>query len=258
MAKAQRRSAFTLIELLVVVAIIAVLISILLPALSAAREQGRAVVCLSNLKQVTTTFFLYAEDYKYIPGAYWQGPINLDWSGRNNVEFRNNPGKYKHPLETSVLRRYLSNLDKLLECPTARREANTLFDYTMIIRMAGARTDLPWFMTYPTDPTRSIQSAKRFQALPLLMEEDAIWYNRSFDDGSWANLDQITDRHGGSANLAYLDGSASRFKSPKGGSRETQDRQDLTARHLRLWVGIDKFPVWRSDATEFGWVNQPR
>jgi len=54
--------AFTLIELLVVVAIIALLISILLPSLARAREQAKKTVCLSNLKNIGTSTAAYAED----------------------------------------------------------------------------------------------------------------------------------------------------------------------------------------------------
>jgi len=54
---------FTLIELLVVVAIIALLISILLPSLSRAREQAKGTVCMSNLKQIGMGFFFYGQDF---------------------------------------------------------------------------------------------------------------------------------------------------------------------------------------------------
>ena len=56
------RSGFTLIELLVVIAIIAILMSILMPALCRAREQGKRAVCLSNLKNLTLAWMMYADD----------------------------------------------------------------------------------------------------------------------------------------------------------------------------------------------------
>ncbi len=57
-------SAFTLIELLVVVAIIALLLSILLPSLSGAREQGKRAVCLSNLSGLGKAMWQYASEDK--------------------------------------------------------------------------------------------------------------------------------------------------------------------------------------------------
>ena len=58
----KKQNGFTLIELLVVIAIIALLMAILLPALHRARNQARAVVCQTNLKQWGTTLALYAEN----------------------------------------------------------------------------------------------------------------------------------------------------------------------------------------------------
>jgi prepilin-type N-terminal cleavage/methylation domain-containing protein len=85
-----RRRAFTLIELLVVVAIIALLISILLPSLAQAREQGKVAKCLANFRQMNMCLIQYFLEYNdHFPFVSPRGGGACTWSfaGKTTHEY---------------------------------------------------------------------------------------------------------------------------------------------------------------------------
>jgi prepilin-type N-terminal cleavage/methylation domain-containing protein len=101
------RAAFTLIELLVVVAIIALLISILLPSLSKAKENGRRAVCMSNLHHLGLAFSQYFDDYDHtLPEAAMMPSLTPNPT---------DPGYY--PPITFYLMPYARN-QQLFKCPS--------------------------------------------------------------------------------------------------------------------------------------------
>lgn len=81
------RRAFTLIELLVVIAIIAILAAILFPVFAQAREKARQASCQSNLKQISTAFMMYTQDYDETLPPWTSNACNTNPVGAGSFNF---------------------------------------------------------------------------------------------------------------------------------------------------------------------------
>jgi len=132
-----KRRAFTLIELLVVIAIIAILMAILMPALSRVKEQGKRIVCENSLKSLQLCWIMYADDNdgKIVNGeaGFDRGsPSSLHetaWMGQGWGPSWNSPNALSNPLtdrqkkeaiEHGALWEYVKDYD-VYKCPTGRR-----------------------------------------------------------------------------------------------------------------------------------------
>ena len=144
-----KRRGFTLIELLVVIAIIAVLMAILMPALNRVKEQGKRAVCLSNLRQLTMAWIMYADDNDdvLVNGAIGYSNATTNWgqhagetawvdalrTGWENIE------QQEEAIRAGALWPYIKDV-RMYKCPTGRNEEA---EALLAAAVAGARHALP-------------------------------------------------------------------------------------------------------------------
>jgi len=168
------RRGFTLVELLVVIGIIALLISILLPALSRAREGGNKVACLSNLKQLGNAMSMYCSDNKgYFPRSAASGQSADDWIFWDGRDVNDGP-LVKYLGNTFVANHY--------RCPSddaAASRAPFAYSYSMNEFMGGL---IPPASGADLHKRIKITQVIRHTEKILLLDEAST----TIDDGCWA------------------------------------------------------------------------
>ncbi|MHC4166709.1 MAG: prepilin-type N-terminal cleavage/methylation domain-containing protein [Planctomycetota bacterium] len=203
-----RSKGFTLIELLVVIAIIAILLAILMPALNRVREQGKRAACLSNVKQLTLAWLMYAyeNDDKIVNAStFFSRPGEPAWIGARWQSTAPEEERRDH-LKDGILYEFCKNVD-IYRCPTGIR--GEVLTYAIVDAMNGA-TSIPGTRDVMIKRLNQIKRpGERFVFIDegrISPDSWTVYYDRE----SW--WDRPTVRHGDGTNFSFADGHSDYWK----------------------------------------------
>jgi prepilin-type N-terminal cleavage/methylation domain-containing protein/prepilin-type processing-associated H-X9-DG protein len=209
-----RNRAFTLIELLVVIAIISILASILFPAFATAREKGRQTACMSNMKQLTTAFMMYTQDYdEQFPGAGRAGsnPIcSIEATNAWVLKQRIDPDTSRCvpealPVPNGSLFTYVKN-EQVYTCLSDAFKQSKTLSYSMngnLDNVGLPGVDRPSDCVLLVDESQTLNDGY-FEPPSENIPADAA--NQGYT--GYFGAEQPKRQHNGGANFAFVDGHA--------------------------------------------------